>query len=234
MGNKYEISNDGSIFTIDNDGTIRRIGKIDNQGNIEGRTKNRSSGLLWIFLVIAVAVSVILGLNLSTTNADLSRMRYNYNNEISEFKQQNENLKNKNSKLENKINSFSSSFPFKIEKIELGNVDNSGTIDNYGSTLYGYRMRYLTPKIYYTGFVSGKSITVHYKIFNPSGTLNYNSSYSTIYTGGGTSVTILEGSNNTTLKGWGNANASTYSSGTYRIEIWYNGMCFGSRSFYIS
>ena len=70
---------------------------------------------------------------------------------------------------------------------------------------------------------------LYYKIFNPNGTLNNNPSYSTTYTGDGDFLTIYEGSNNTTMKGWGNASTSTYSSGTYRIEIWCNGMCVGSR-----
>jgi len=40
MRNKFEISGDGSIFYIDSDGTINRIGKIDEEGNIEVEKKN--------------------------------------------------------------------------------------------------------------------------------------------------------------------------------------------------
>jgi len=173
----------------------------------------------------------------STLQIDLTYERNkqnNLNSEVLNLKTEVSTLQTENYDLKRKINSLSSTFPFKIEKIEIGNTDNSNNIiNNYGGTLYASQMRYLKPKIHYTGFVNGKSATIYYKIFKPDGTLNFNSSYSTIYTGDGNSCTIYEGSNNVSLKGWGNASSSTYTSGAYRIEIWYNGICFGTKSFTI-
>ncbi len=136
--------------------------------------------------------------------------------------------------LESNISNITSSYPFKINRIEIANVNkNSSVIDEYGSTLYDYRIRYLMPKIFYTGYVSNKSVTINYKIFNPDGSLEYNTSYSTVYTGSGTDISIYNGDNEKALKGWGNATSSNYSMGNYRIEIWYNGICFGTKNFEI-
>ena len=133
-----------------------------------------------------------------------------------------------NVKQKGKVLSFSK-FPFQIDRIEIGNADYNGNIiDDYGNRLSSNKMRYLKPKIYYTGFADGKSITIYYKIFNSDGKLNYDS-----YTGLGSAVTIYQGSNNAPLLSWGSSSKSIYSSGTYRIEIWCNGIRCGTRNFTI-
>jgi len=235
--NRFEVADDGTIFSIKDDGTIRRIGKINSNGNIEKIDSENSNGLLWFFLIVGVITVIILGILLSNANSELSNNNSIQNNlkyEIVELKNQNNNIKSeyasKIKDLEANFFSISSTFPFKIDRIEIGN-EGTAMIDDFGSTLYSYRMRYLKPKIFYTGFVNGKPVTINYKIINPDGTLNYNSSYSTTFSGDGTSMTIFSGNNSTILKGWGNLTSSVYSSGTYRIEIWYNGICFASKYF---
>jgi len=220
MESKYEISDDGSIFYIGDDGTIHRVGKINGEGNVEGKTKSKGNGVLWFFLVVVIIISVFLWINLSSAENEL---RY-----IRNMESENENLKKQNSTL-------TSILPFRVDKIEMGNTDREGNIiDYYGSNLDANRMRYLTPKVDYTGFVHGKSVTVCYKIYNPNGKLEHNYSYSTTYTGGdGDSRTIYEGSDNMILSGWGSAYTSTYLVGKYRIEIWCNEICLGTESFWM-
>ena len=99
MSNKFNISDDGSIFSIGNDGTIRRLGKIDSQGRVEGndsggfnrcchrnmpiQKKSSDSVVLpWFLFAIAVVVVVVMGINLSNTSDDLRRLR-NQNWELS-------------------------------------------------------------------------------------------------------------------------------------------------------
>ena len=116
MSNKFNISDDGSIFSIGNDGTIRRLGKIDSQGRVEGNdsgafnrcchrnmpTERKSSGspvLPWFLFAIAVVVVVVMGINLSGSNDrihSLGSERSRLNTEVS-------NLRNENSRLNSEI-----------------------------------------------------------------------------------------------------------------------------------
>ncbi len=123
---------------------------------------------------------------------------------------------------------------FAIRRIELGNNDYYGnTLTGYGRPLYSYEMRYLMPRIIY--YATGtKNVTFRYKIFCPDGTLKCNSNYSDEFTGGSHNVTLYAGEkNNADLGGWGNNNNSIYQSGTYSIEIWYDGRCLKKQSFEI-
>jgi hypothetical protein len=234
MRNKFEIDDDGSIFSIGEDGTIRRFGNINSHGDVKDKKSNTSTGLLWFLLVVIIIIAIVLGINLSSAKRDLSSSSYIQNNLNEKLNELEVNLNGKIIELETNLSDVSSTFPFKINRIELGNIgENSATIDDYGSSLYDYRMRYLSPKIYYTGFASGKTITINYKIFKPNGALDYNSSYSTTYTGSETSATIYKGNGELVLKGWGNSTSSTYSSGNYRIEVWSTGICFSTKNFTI-
>lgn len=165
--------------------------------------------------------------NLNSTNLSLR-------SDLQEQIKLNNKLKGEISTVKNEISSISNTFPFKISKIEMANTDKDNKIiNNYGNRLYANDIRYLKPKIYYTGYTNLKSIIVNYKIINPNGLISINSSISTQYTGSGTNINIYQGSNNVNLNGWGNATSSSYISGTYRIEIWYNDFCLGVKNFTI-
>jgi hypothetical protein len=58
MSNKFEIGDDGSIFSISNDGTIHRVGKIDSQGNIEGQRKKSNKGWIVFLLLICIGMGI--------------------------------------------------------------------------------------------------------------------------------------------------------------------------------
>jgi len=215
------------------------IEKMENAADINSSARNfektKNNASLVFFLVLLIITCCGLGIQLSSINDDLNSALDSHSlleSRLSNSKSDNEQLTNHISNLQRNIDSLSSIFPFRIDLIEIGNTDHNGNIlTGYGNSLYANRMRYLSPKIYYTGFANGTSITINYKIFNPNGALNYNSSYSTTYTGSGTPVIIYQGSNNANLQNWGNASSSAYSRGTYRIEIWHNGMCYGTKNF---
>ena len=123
---------------------------------------------------------------------------------------------------------------FGIHSIEFGNNDYYGnTLTRHGRSLYSSKMRYLMPRLIY--YATGtKNVTFQYKIFNPDGTLNYNSNYSEEFTGRPSHVTLYAGKKNIVeLKGWGHSDKSTYQPGTYSIEIWYDGKCIKKQSFEI-
>jgi hypothetical protein len=221
MENKFQIGDDGSIFTIIEDGTIRRIGKIDSQGNVGGKKRSK----LWIFLGLLIITTLFLWFELSSVSNDL----YKRTEEVI-------NLEDRFENLENRFDLINSTYPFKIEKIELGNVTQDGEIiDDYEDELHSSRMRFLKPKIYYTGFVSKDSINIYRRLIYPNSVRN-NSYFShlTTYTYDEESVTINAGSDNDlTLTGYGHGNHSLHPSGLYRIEIWYNDICLGVKDFTI-
>jgi hypothetical protein len=155
--------------------------------------------------------------------------------ELSTTKQKLSDTETKNTELKSTLSKAQNVYPIIITKIELGNTDYNGNIlTNYGNTLYSSSMRYLTTKIYYICLLDqSKQINIKIKIFNPDGSLKYSSSISTKYTRD-TDVTVYQIGSEAYLGGFGNSEQSTYSSGTYRIEIWYNDVCLGQKSFYIN
>jgi len=230
MAQQFNISNDGTIFSITNDGTICRIAKISPDGKVEG--KYSSKGVLWCFLILSVAVSLVLGIMMASAKSEYQSDIYQQAYRISALEASIATLKQENTRKDDELQNISSAFPFKISRIDINNTNSGGDIiQSSGSSMYADNIRYLQPKIHYTGYVSDRQVTIYYEIYNPNGTLKYNTAYSSVYTGDGTSVTIRQGSNTATLKGWGNPTTSTYASGTYRIEIWYNGMCLGTKTF---
>lgn len=113
-----------------------------------------------------------------------------------------------------------------ITSMTFGNVKKDGTVINsHGSTLYASDLRYLQPKITYNGVASeSKSITLYWKIINPDGSINRNTSTSPSGYTSSNSYTVYPGTGKTiTLLGWGNENGGTYNPGTYYFELYYNG-----------
>lgn len=130
--------------------------------------------------------------------------------------------------------SFSSSIseiPFIITKFEVGNTDeNSNVIQDFGTTIWDYKTKYLTPRITIRPFKSSGTYTVYVKMYK-DGTLSTGSSspagysYSTSITVSGNSSQVFK------LSGWGSKTAGHWSIGKYRFEIWYNDYCVGSKDF---
>jgi serine/threonine protein kinase len=186
---------------------------------------NRKNKITWIMLLIiciaSCGVMIYLQDKAGSKNQKISAMQNDFNSLEIDLKKQRALLSDMRKVI-----------PLKIDKIELGNYSGAGNTmyDDYGSTLHFSRMRYLRPKIYYTSFFeNSKAVPLYYKIYNPDGSLKYNTSDVEEDT-----KTIFSGSNSTTLSGRGDATTSVYSSGTYRIEIWYNNMCLRAETFKIN
>lgn len=125
-----------------------------------------------------------------------------------------------------------SSLTISISSIKIGNVYKNGNIEtNYGNTLYSSRTMYLKPRINYYGYKAGR-VTLYQKLFKPDGRLSTGTSSPSGYSTK-TEVYLYEGSNIVELQGWGNERMGHWSSGWYRYEVWYNGKCLASESFYI-
>ena len=134
---------------------------------------------------------------------------------------------------EEKLVTLQKAFPIIITDIEIGNVDYNSNIEtNYGYTIYSRYTMYLKPQITYIGINTWETITLKVKWYTPNGNLSRGDS-SPIGFSQSEDLYICSGSNTKTLGGWGNSNKGFWSSGTYRIEIWYEDVCLRAENFTI-
>ena len=124
--------------------------------------------------------------------------------------------------------------PLVINNIELANYTaNQGrVISDYGQRIYSNESRWVWFRINYDGIVSGTK-NLYYKVYDQKGQLKTCSSSPSGYSWSSDIYIYGDNNNSVVLFGWGADNASTWSTGTYRIEIWYNDMCLKSKSFTI-
>lgn len=122
--------------------------------------------------------------------------------------------------------------PFVINSVEVANTASGGSIINdFGSKIYSYQTKYLTPKLYIKVNTPG-TYTLYTKLYNSSGKLTTGSNSPTGYSFSNTETLY----SNTTwwrLSGWGSNTAGHWSAGQYRWEFWYNGEKIGEKSFTI-
>lgn len=113
---------------------------------------------------------------------------------------------------------------FNISNTSFANVNKEGNlINNYGQTLYEGKVKYLKPKILYTGkYSNNQEITLYIRIFNGSGDLVSGSSSPIGFTYKN-NVIIKPGDNYMILDGYGNENATAYKEGTGKFEVWMDG-----------
>ena len=134
---------------------------------------------------------------------------------------------------EEKLQALQTLFPIIITDIKVGNVDYDSNVEtDYGSQIYSKYTMYLQPQITYMGMNPWQSITLKVKWYTPDGRLSTGNSSPSGFSQSG-SLYVCSGSNTTTLIGWGNSNKGNWSSGTYRIEIWYEDVCLRAENFTI-
>ena len=122
--------------------------------------------------------------------------------------------------------------PFTISSILIGNTDYNGNfINNYGSVIYSYQTRYLTPRLYIDVITPG-TYTIYHKLYKPDGTMSTGTNSPTGYTNK-KDVTINRNTSYIDMWGWGNNNAGFWGAGQYRWEFWYNGGKIGEKTFTI-
>ncbi len=247
--NDYQISNDGTIFNIKEDGSISKLGKIEN-GRIVGisnpttpSNSNSRNGALVFFLVvfiIATAVLVFLLLQsksdyeyaVSKSSSRISALETKINSLEGDLRTANRERDAAKRELSDFKDNVGRTIPFVISDIEIANTSYDGTIETeFGSTIYSSRSMYLTPRIKYFGFTPGIK-NIYVKIYNAYGSLSTGSSSPDGYSYS-TSIYVSTGQNTSQLSGWGSSTRGYWASGSYRIEIWYNNSCLRSKSFNI-
>ena len=118
------------------------------------------------------------------------------------------------------------SFSIQIQEVKFADVDYNGNIIRYyGNKLYS-DVAYLSPQITYKSLKNNPNLEIGYKIYSPSGQLEYNSSTKS----GFTSLSYINCISNTVqtviLPGWGNKNKTAYKeTGIWRMEIYEGDQC---------
>ena len=251
MNDKYQITSDGTIFEIMSDGSINKLGKVTNDGKVESyksstsatSTTNSSDGsgaavvFAWLF-AIALAVVGIVCLNQNDKINRLESSNYELRNRIDNLESQNSslnsdvaNLRSQNSTLQSQNDNLKGNQPLQINDLKVGVTDyNNNIIVSYGNTIYSSQTKYLCPRISVYSY-SSKNVKFYIKLYK-NNTLSTGSSSPSGYSY--TSEAYLSSGNNTIdLGGWGSNTSGNWSSGSYRFEIWYNGICLKAHSFTI-
>lgn len=244
--NKYNISSDNVIYSVNEDGTITKLARIEQDGSIasfgekkaNGQEKNSNIlGTVIVLLVIGLIVFICICVNTNDSNNYLRSKVDQQNSEINDLKGQNESLKEDKEVAESALttlkNEIGNNYPLIITDILIGNMNSDSEMEtDYGNTIYSSNTMYLIPKIEYYGIDAGYK-TIKVKWIMPDGSMSRGSSSPYGFSQSG-SYLISSGSDNSLLLGgWGNANRGYWQSGTYRIEIWYENSCLKSKTFTI-
>jgi len=127
--------------------------------------------------------------------------------------------------LQNDMNNIQNHWKILITSLKVGNHAPNGTwIVNPGFRLQSSQMRYLTPQITVDSYINGE-VTFYVKIIKPDGTLSTGSSSPRGFSYLNTEHIDRSNNQTLTLSSWGNDDRSTYKSGIYTIQIWYENRC---------
>jgi hypothetical protein len=149
-----------------------------------------------------------------------------------ELAEENTKLAEENATLNEQLNKISqyNPVPLIIKSLEIGNTYYDRAIETqYGDTLHSSTSMYLTPQIEYIGLKKDTTITLYAKLYR-KGILKRKykispSRYTYKY-----DITI-SGEGTVSLLGWGSETKGSWSTGNYRYEIWYNGVCLKAVDF---
>lgn len=148
-------------------------------------------------------------------------------------------IKRKNATLDSLSDAFTDykftitqAYPLIVNDIEIANTYKGGKIQtDYGRSIYSHETMYLCPKIKYQGL---KNCRVNLKVrwYKPNGELSRGDSSPAGFSQSEL-CGISMGEGCVFMSGWGNENKGHWSSGSYRIEVWYENVCLKAKSFTI-
>jgi len=151
-------------------------------------------------------------------------------NKALEFQPNNQTIIDIKATVQNQISKMEAA-PIAIYDLKIANTDQEGNIiTDYGLPIYSENTYYLRPKIYYKSNVKSK-VTLQIKFINPDGSISKSGTspegYST------KSDVITDGNGSRKLHSWGSKTKGNWSSGQYRLEIWYEDVCIASKNFFV-
>ena len=201
------------------------------------KKKKKNNVIYLLFFILSVLLGAVV-INYYIVSVDkqseinyLKGSKNSIDKELQKLKYSQQNVKNENEKLQQKLDEIAIYHPIIIKSLKIGNVYKNSTLEtNFGEIIYASNSMFLQPQIEYIGIKSNKKITLYQKIFK-SGVLSSGSSSPVGYSTK-TDVNLLD-EGKIALTGWGGENKGNWSSGSYRYEIWYNNMCIKALDFYL-
>lgn len=237
-------------LNLDKDELINRIGHLSNENDELLKKKKQYKAVVTLFVIIILCCIGLLSFyreitgktqhiqeleNEITIKRDSLLLQNNeINRLVDDLSSINRRLSSVQSELSDYKDKVGKHMPLVINNIELANYTaNQGrVISDYGQRIYSNESRWVWFRINYDGIVSGTK-NLHYKVYDQKGQLKTCSSSPSGYSWSSDIYIYGDNNNSVVLFGWGADNASTWSTGTYRIEIWYNDMCLKAKSFTI-
>ena len=198
----------------------------------------------WLAIVLLAVISVFLFMLLSESETEKDRLQTSYRyaqSELEELSEQYETLKTdyeSNAQSQKALfSTVSNKYPILITDMKFANVDfDLNIIDDFGTTIYSYNTKYIQPKIYFTG-LADESVTLCVKFFQGESLSTSSENNSNSYIGRYSFSTSIQSDKNAeqeaTLLGWGSNTSGHWSSGSYRVEVWYEDVCLCSKKFTI-
>lgn len=122
--------------------------------------------------------------------------------------------------------------PLWIYDIGITNTNYNGFVETKrGNVIYSSNTMYLCPVIDYVGFKSLNNKTFYVKFYDSWGNLSQGKSSPSNYSYYQT-ININQGiQTNVSVGGWGSDKKGHWTTGTYKVEIWYQGKCLKTKDF---
>lgn len=222
-----QVTDDGDVYEIQEDGSISKIGTIHELPEPKEEGTSALTIFLWIFLIVAIVAAVALGLKFKKANEDVKKYENLYSNEReasedmeSQRSVLQDRLQNAQSELQN-LKSSLSGIPMAISKIETCGKNESGSTyyfdeeDNFPNYIKRVDFR-----LSYVGISAGYT-TLNLQFYR-------NGSY---WLSNNVNVTVYQGRNTCDIYGIGYDNY--FPDGDYRVEIWSGGNCLGVKKFWV-
>ncbi len=260
--NKYQVTPEGLIFTIQDDGTIKRIANISPDGNVEpigerkpvqkevdlteveSEEENKGSGGLKVFLIFLLIVGLIFAVVYvvqSENNKDyLNHRIYNLENENRGLKDKKQTLETEKQSLENEKNNLANEKQnleneLKVWADEYPIIIKDIQVSNQGEE-YGKTIYSKDTTYIYPKIVykslDSRSIKLDVKFLTPFG-LSTGEGWSKDGYTYSDNKQIFKGGGAVELIGWGGTDKGHWISGSYKFEIWCNGKMLKEKVFYI-
>ena len=122
-------------------------------------------------------------------------------------------------------------FPFKVEDVLIGNIDNDGNIiTNYGYGIYSSKTQYLIPKLTIETDIEG-TYDFYVKAYN-NGKIRRGEKSPKEYTYN-KRVSLKKGTNELTLLGWGSSESGNWKAGKAKFEFYYCGLIVFTKEIFV-
>lgn len=218
----------------------------DKDNKLESNKEKINSWRMGFFFTLIIGVFIIFMIvlgqnqNLNSNNTNYQGLNDKLISEKNDLLAENAGLKSRISQItaeNNRIKGIDKSFgnnnssPISLKNIAFCTSKNDTYLSDYGASLRLKNCFYIMPKIDYVGITPGV-YDIYVKIIDPNGKLSVGGDSPNGFTYVHNTI-ISKGENTMYLLGWGNDIDVIYIPGTYKFEIWINGINIKTTNFVI-